>query len=213
MLWFHRICAVMFKEIRQLSRDRLTFGMVVMLPLIQLLLFGYAINNNIRNVHIGIVDDANTFASRSIVESIRATQVVEPVAVYSSMQEAERAIQVGEIRAALYLPQDVDQRLMRRHQPVGQWIVDASDNVVSSALLNLREMPLNELGRERIRELSIPTIETVLYYNPERLTPVNIVPGMLAVILTMTMILFTSIAIVREKERGNLELLITTPVR
>lgn len=213
MLWFNRICAVMFKEIRQLSRDRLTFGMVVMLPLIQLLLFGYAINNNIRNVHIGIVDDANTFASRSIVESIRATQVVEPVAVYSSMQEAERAIQVGEIRAALYLPQDVDRRLMRRNQPVGQWIVDASDNVVSNALLNLREMPLNELGRERIRELSVPTFETVLYYNPERRTAVNIVPGMLAVMLTMTMILFTSIAIVREKERGNLELLITTPVR
>lgn len=213
MLWFHRICAVMLKEFRQLSRDRLTFGMVVMLPLIQLLLFGYAINNNIRNVHVGIVDDANTFVSRSIIDSIRATQVVQPIAVYDSIQEAERAIRTGDIRAALYLPHDVDQHLSQGTQPVGQWIVDASDNVVSSALLNLREMPLTELGRERIRELSVPTFETVLYYNPERRTAVNIVPGMLAVMLTMTMILFTSIAIVREKERGNLELLITTPVR
>lgn len=213
MLWFGRSCAVMFKEFRQLSRDRLTFGMVVMLPLIQLLLFGYAINNNIRNVHIGVVDDANTFASRSIIESVRATQVVQLMAVYSSVQEAERAIRIGEIRAVLYLPEDVDQRLTHSWQPVGQWIVDASDNVVSSALLNLRQMPLTELGRERIRQLSVPTFETVLYYNPERRTPINIVPGLVAVILTMTMILFTATAIVREKERGNLELLITTPVR
>src|SRR5690606_37635625 len=96
---------------------------------------------------------------------------------------------------------------------LGQWIVDASDNIVSSALLGLRDMPLAEVIRQPVRVARPVTFETVLYFNPERRTPVNIVPGMLAVMLTMTMILFTSIAIVREKERGNIELLITTPVR
>lgn len=213
MFWLSRITAVMLKEFRQLSRDRLTFGMVVMLPLIQLLLFGYAINNNIRNVQVGIVDLANSSASRNIVATMQATQVVAPVAAFTSVQAAEQAIRVGDIRAALVLPADLEQRLSQTDRPLGQWIVDASDNVVSSALLNLRDMPLNDLQRNYFDTMRAPRFETVLYYNPERRTPVNIVPGMLAVMLTMTMILFTSIAIVREKERGNIELLITTPVR
>lgn len=217
MSWINRIAAVMLKEFRQLSRDRLTFGMVVMLPLIQLLLFGYAINNNVRNIQVGIVDDANSFASRSIIDAVQATQVVVPVEQYLSIHEAEAGIRSGKVQAVLYLPENLDQRLQRREQgrpeALAQWIVDASDNVVSSALLGLRNMPLTELGRERGVQRMPTAFETVLYYNPERRTPVNIVPGMLAVILTMTMILFTSIAIVREKERGNMELLITTPVR
>lgn len=213
MLWLSRISAILFKEFRQLSRDRLTFGMVVMLPLIQLLLFGYAINNNVRNIHIGIVDDALSFASRSIIEAVQATQVVNPVAHYLSVQEAEQGITAGEVRAVLYLPEDLEQRMARGDQPLGQWIVDSSDNIVASALLGLRAMPLTELQRGLPRQAGPVTFETVLYFNPERRTPVNIVPGLLAVILTMTMILFTSTAIVREKERGNLELLITTPVR
>lgn len=212
MEWLSRINAIMLKEFRQLSRDRLTLGMMVMLPLIQLLLFGYAINNNIRNIHVGIVDDANSFASRSIIEALRGTQVVKPVAHYRSVQAAEYGIKIGQVQAVLYLPDNLEQRLAQGEQALGQWIVDGSDNIVSSALLGLANMPLTELRRGQART-SPNTFETVLYYNPERRTSVNIVPGMLAIILTMTMILFTSIAIVREKERGNMELLITTPVR
>src|SRR5690606_19341718 len=155
MLWFGRICAVMFKEFRQLSRDRLTFGMVVMLPLIQLLLFGYAINNNIRNIHIGIVDDANSFVSRGVIEAVQASQVVTPTVRYFSIQEAEQGIRVGEVRAVLYLPENLEQRIAQRHQgsnhALGQWIVDASDNIVSSALLGLRDMPLAEVIRQPVR--------------------------------------------------------------
>ncbi len=213
MPWLSRISAVMFKELRQLARDRLNFGLVVMIPLIQLLLFGYAINNNIRGIPVGIVDDANSFASRSIIDAVRATQVVQPVAWYLSVQEAELGITAGEVRAVLYLPENLEQRLARGEQALAQWIVDGSDNIVSSALLNLRDMPLTELQRKPVRLAAPPTFESVLYFNPERRTPVNIVPGLLAVILTMTMILFTATAIVREKERGNMELLITTPVR
>lgn len=213
MIHFSRISAVMFKELRQLSRDRLTFGVMVLIPLIQLLLFGYAINNNIRSIPVGIIDEAGSFASRSIVDATRATQVIDPVARYSSIQEAERGITSGEVRAVLYLPRDLEQRLAERDRALGQWIVDGSDNIVASALLNLRDMPITELERGKRWQTPPETFETVLYFNPERRTPVNVVPGLLAVILTMTMILFTATAIVREKERGNLELLITTPVR
>jgi ABC-2 type transport system permease protein len=214
MRFLSRINAIMFKEFRQLSRDKLTFGMVVMIPLIQLLLFGYAINNNIRNIHVGVVDEAQSFASRSIIAAVQATQVVELVEHYRSVQEAEAAVTAGAVRAVLYLPHNLEQRLANpaSRQSAGQWIVDGSDNIVSSALLGLRNMPLAELQRLPV-QAAVPTFETVLYFNPERRTPVNIVPGLLAIILTMTMILFTATAIVREKERGNLELLITTPVR
>ena len=214
MKFLGRIAAITVKEFRQLSRDRLTFGMVVMIPLIQLLLFGYAINNNIRNINVGLVDEANSFASRSIIAAVKATQVVNVVADYHSVQEAEAAITAGKVRAVLVLPNDLEQRAANRAslQPLGQWLIDGSDNIVSSALLGLRNMPLQELQRNSI-QMSVPTFEAVLYFNPERRTPVNIVPGLLAVILTMTMILFTATAIVREKERGNIELLITTPLR
>ncbi|MEX0902379.1 MAG: ABC transporter permease [Pseudohongiellaceae bacterium] len=204
-----RISAIMFKEFRQLSRDRLTFGMVVMIPLIELLLFGYAINSNIRHISAGILDEAPSSASRMLVETVRATQVVNFTEAYLTVQEAEAAITAGRVRTVLVLPRDLEQRAASA-LPLGQWLVDASDNIVASAIIGLRTMPIDFL-QQSVRAPA-PTFETVLYFNPERRTPVNIVPGLLAVILTMTMILFTSTAIVREKERGNLELLITTPL-
>jgi ABC-2 type transport system permease protein len=208
-----RISAIMFKEFRQLSRDRLTFGMVVMIPLIQLLLFGYAINTNIRNIDVGVFDAAQSSASRQLIAAVRATQVVNLAESYTSIQQAEAAITAGRVRAVLVLPRDLEQRAVNTASklPLGQWLVDGSDNIVAGAILGLRNMPSGLQPGSQLQ--APPTFEVVLYFNPERRTPVNIVPGLLAVILTMTMILFTSTAIVREKERGNLELLITTPLR
>lgn len=213
MQFFPRISAITFKEFRQLSRDRLTFGMVVMIPLIQLLLFGFAINTNIRNINIGLLDEAHSSASRTIIETVLATQVVNLVESYTSIQEAETAITAGRVRAVLVIPYNLEQRVANTASalPLAQWLVDGSDNIVASALLGLRNLPLKLQTQGQVQ--SPPPFEVVLYFNPERRTPVNVVPGLLAVILTMTMILFTSTAIVREKERGNLELLITTPVR
>ncbi|MDG2174766.1 MAG: ABC transporter permease [Gammaproteobacteria bacterium] len=220
-----RISAITFKEFKQLSRDKLTFGMVVMIPLIQLLLFGYAINTNVRNIPAGIYDESQTFASRSIAAAVAATQVVNFIAVYDSVQAAEQSITNGEVRAVLVLPRDLDQRLAQSQlvacassaagdmepRALGQWLVDGSDTIVASTIRGLRTMPLTELSRGSALPPA-PTFEVALYFNPEQRTAVNIVPGLLAIILTMTMILFTSTAIVRERERGNLELLITTPV-
>ncbi|WP_256389432.1 ABC transporter permease [Vibrio vulnificus] len=207
----HRMKAIMVKEFRQLSRDRITFGMVVMIPLIQLLLFGYAINTDIRDIPVAVVDQSESTAGRILTESVKVTQVVSVTQRYATAEEAEQAIQDGIVRAALILPNDLTQR-MAQGRPLGQWIVDGSDTMISAAILGLQTMPLTDFDFQ-IRPKPTQIFEVALYYNPSRRSAVNIVPGLLGVILTMTMILFTSAAIVRERERGNLELLITTPVR
>ncbi|WP_174269662.1 ABC transporter permease [Vibrio scophthalmi] len=205
-----RMKAIMVKEIRQLSRDRITFGMVVMIPLIQLLLFGFAINTDVRNIPIAVVDQSQSAAGRVITESVRVTQVVDITQRFATPQQAEQAIQDGQVRAALILPSDLTQR-MAQGRELGQWIVDGSDTMISHAIMALQSMPLTDFDFE-IRPPAQKTFEVALFYNPTQRSAVNIVPGLLGVILTMTMILFTSAAIVRERERGNLELLITTPI-
>lgn len=218
-----RIRAVAFKELKELSRDRLTFGMIVMVPLVQLLLFGYAINTDVRHVPAALVDMSNTSHSRAAAAAVEAAQVARFIVHLHSVADAEAAITRGEVKAALILPQDFVQRLDAHAplrpsprdlpvRPVGQWLVDASDTMVASAIKSLRVMPMDEVRGLRLARQQ-PSFEMVLYFNPEQRAAVNIVPGLLAVILTMTMILFTAAAIVREREQGNMEFLITTPVR
>ncbi|WP_170362700.1 ABC transporter permease [Ruegeria arenilitoris] len=222
-----RITAVLKKELLQLRRDRMTFAMVVMIPLIQLLLFGYAINTNLRHVPVALVDQSRTELSRTLAQIVQATQVVTITEELTSPQEAERAITESRVRAALIIPQDVSQRLARSpsvglglpdatnqtsSRPVAHWIVDGSDTMVASAIKSLRTMPLTELLKQPPNR-QVPTFEVTLYFNPEQRSAVNIVPGLVGVILTMTMILFTSAAIVRERERGNMEMLINTPIK
>jgi ABC-2 type transport system permease protein len=222
-----RIYAILSKELTQLKRDKMTFGMVVMIPLIQLMLFGYAINTNIRHIPVGVVDQSETGLSRVLIQTISATQVVKFTEKYIDVKQAEAAIASAEVRAVLVIPKDVSQRLVRHSavgfgsppstdmetsRPVAQWMVDGSDTMIAAAIKSLGNMPLTELLSKPANR-NTPTFEVALFYNPEQRTAVNIVPGLVAVILTMTMIMFTSAAIVRESERGNMEMLITTPVR
>lgn len=227
MISARRIAAVLRKELLQLRRDRMTFAMVIMIPLIQLLLFGYAINTNLRHVPVAVVDQSQTELSRMLTQMVQATQVVTVTEHLTTPQEAERAITQSRVRAALIIPRDVSQRLARSpsvglglpnstdqtsSRPVAHWIVDGSDTMVASAIKSLRTMPLTELLRLPANR-QVPTFEVALYFNPEQRSAVNIVPGLVGVILTMTMILFTSAAIVREHERGNMEMLINTPIK
>lgn len=222
-----RIRAIVAKELTQLKRDRMTFGMIVMIPLIQLMLFGYAINTNIRHIPVGVVDFSNSGLSRILIQTIAATQVVKFTHTFDDVEQAQAAIANAEIRAVLIIPEDVGQRLVRHptvgfglppssdeetSRPVAQWLADGSDTIIAGAIKSLRSMPLVEL-LDKPPNRNTPTFEVALLYNPEQRTVVNIVPGLVAIILTMTMIMFTSAAIVRERERGNMEMLITTPVR
>ncbi|MGL5360220.1 MAG: ABC transporter permease [Shewanella sp.] len=219
-MW-RRMWAIVVKELRQLSRDRMTFGMIVMIPLVQLMLFGYAINTDARHLPAGLVNLSDSAYSRALVQAVSATQVVDFKRHYFSAAEAEEAITRGEVKAVLLLPRDLDERIVRhpsvasQHylaEPIGQWLVDGSDTVVASSIRSLRQLPLDDILERPIKTPSA-TFEVVQYFNPEQRSVVNIVPGLLGVILTMTMVMFTSAAIVREREQGNMEFLITTPVR
>jgi ABC-2 type transport system permease protein len=222
-----RIAAIFFKELNQLRRDRMTFGMVIMIPLIQLILFGYAINTNIRDIPVAVVDHSQTGLSRILIQMVQASRVVTVTEQLTSVEEAQAAIKAARVRAAFILPEDLAKRISRSpsvglgspastdeetSRPVAQWIVDGSDTMIAGAIKGLRNMPLSELFRQPPNR-STPTFEVALFFNPEQRTAVNIVPGLVGIILTMTMIMFTSAAIVRERERGNMEMLINTPVR
>jgi len=215
-----RIAAVSGKEFPQLSRDRMTFGMIIVIPLVQLLLFGYAINTVVRDIPVAVVDLSGSAAARAITEQVRVSQVVNIVSQLDTPAQAEAAVIAGEVRAALIFPPDLPRRIAQG-ETTGQWLVDGSDTMVSSALLALRSMPLKLSPGvpEGAYQAPQPSFEVSLFFNPERLSAVNIVPGLTAVVLTMTMILFTALALVQERERelelelGNMELLITTPVR
>ncbi|MFC6686524.1 ABC transporter permease [Jhaorihella thermophila] len=227
MTSLRRIWAILRKELVQLRRDRTTAALILMIPQIQLILFGYAINTNVRHIPVAVVDQSRTGLSRALIQMVEATQVVDVTLRLPTVQEARRAVRASRVRAVLILPPDLDARVARSPaanmgqpdstefasaRPVGQWIVDASDTMVAGAIKGLRLMPLAELFRQPPNR-QVPTCEVALFSNPEQRTEVNVVPGLVGIILTMTMIMFTSAAIVRERERGNMEMLINTPVR
>jgi len=203
-----RIFAVVLKEVRQLRRDRLTFGMIVGIPVMQLLLFGYAINTDVRHLSAGVVDLSATAASRQLVMDLANTQVIDINHQLADVDELKRLMRAGKIAVGIYIPGDFERRLQQPERAAVQLLIDGSDNIVQGAATLLARA-----GRTSPYNDQPPLMEVRSYYNPERRSPVNTVPGLIGVILTMTMTLFTAIAIVRERERGNLELLITTPVR
>jgi ABC-2 type transport system permease protein len=209
--FFARVLAVAGKELRQLRRDKLTGGMIVGIPLIQILIFGYGINFDVRHIRAGVTDYAHTAASRALISELEATQVVEFVERPADVLALRRRIAAGAISAGLYIPADFERRRLGTDRPMAQLMIDGSEPGVEGALRALASMPLTLRAAEPMQPQR--PIEVLTEYNPERRTAVQIVPALIGVILNMTMVIFTAIALVRERERGNLELLITTPVK
>jgi ABC-2 type transport system permease protein len=212
MNW-RRLFAVMQKEVRQLRRDRISLGMILGIPVMQLILFGYAINLNLRGLTAGIADQANTAASRALVMDMVASGVIAPKLAATSPQQLTDALRRGQISIGVVIPPDFEARRFDGREAV-QVLVDGSDTVVQSAAVQLAQLPLDTTPTANTRPLNLSKgqISVVSFYNPQRRSAVNIVPGLIGVILTMTMVLFTGVAIVRERERGNMELLIVTPI-
>lgn len=205
-----RLLAVTRKEIRQMRRDRLTFAMIFGMPLMQLLLFGYAINMDVRNLKTAIADQANTSLSREFVQQLSQTQVTQFVEAVETTAQLEALMRAGKVSVAIAIPPDFDRRVLDNRRAAAHILVDGSDPTIGGIVDALRDMPLQF---DTMPDIERPTlIEVRNYYNPEGRTPVNVIPGLIGVILTMTMMLFTAVSIVRERERGNLELLINTPV-
>ncbi len=206
MDFIKRLFAIVVKEVRQLRRDRLTASMIIGIPTIQLLLFGFAINMDVRHLRAAVVDQANTGASRAVAAQLEQVQVVDVVYRMPTPAPLDSLFRSGEISVAIVIPPDYEQRLAQHDQSVLQLVVDGSDPVIQQAARQLAALPLGDTSAR-------VNVESLNLYNPERRSAINTVPGLIGVILTMTMVLFTAVAIVRERERGNLELLITTPVR
>jgi ABC-2 type transport system permease protein len=210
-----RLQAVMVKELRQMRRDRISLAMIIGIPVLQLVLFGYAINLNLRGLDAGIADQANTAASRALVMDMVATGVIDPGYAATAPQELMEQLRRGRISVGVVIPPDFERRRFEGREAV-QVLVDGSDTVVQAAAQQLAQVPLDSAraspGPPGAAGAGRGQVSVVSFYNPERRSAVNIVPGLIGVILTMTMVLFTAVAIVRERERGNMELLIATPV-
>jgi len=211
-----RLWAIMLKELRQLRRDRITLAMIIGIPVMQLLLFGYAINLNLRHLDAGIADQANSAASRALVQDMVATGVIAPRAQAYTPDQLMEALRRGRISVGIVIPADFERRRYEGREAV-QVLVDGSDTVVQSAAIQLAQVPLDTRPTSNtrpLREGSIASgpVSVISFYNPQRRSAVNIVPGLIGVILTMTLAMFTAVAVVRERERGNMELLIATPV-
>lgn len=206
-----RLFAVFRKELRQLSRDKLTFAMIIGIPTLQLLLFGFAINMDIRHLPAAVMDEANTWRSRELIAELASSQVLEFSHRVASPQQIDDLLRTGKIEAAVVIPADFENRLETGDRAVWQVMVDGADQSVQAAARQLAAFPLESL-RGSSRGPAVRPVEIVNFYNPERRAQINTVPGLIGVILTMTMTIFTGMAIVRERERGNMEMLIATPL-
>ena len=215
-----RIVAVLRKEFVQLRRDRLTFAMMLGVPIMQLVLFGYAINGDPRQLPTAIVASDNSPFVRSIVRAAENTGYFKVVATVSD-GDAEHLIASGQVQFALVFPADFSRRLLRGEHPALAVYADATDPAATGpAVAALAALP----GRALADELKGPLaslrpsgqpFEVMVHrrYNPEGLTAYNVVPGLMGVILTMTLVMMTAMAMTRERERGTLENLLATPVR
>lgn len=206
-----RVAAIMLKEVRQLARDRLTFGMIIGIPLLQILLFGYAINYDVRDLAAAVVDEARTSGSRALAADLAASGVVAFRNPSPSVADLRSRMSAGEVSVGIVIPRDFERRRLDGDRPVAQILLDGSEPMVDAVGRSLAQAPLPR--RAGLREARPATFELLTEYNPERRTAVQVVPALVGAILHMTMVIFTAVAVVRERERGNLELLITTPIR
>ncbi|HEX6603311.1 MAG TPA: ABC transporter permease, partial [Sphingomicrobium sp.] len=218
-----RIAAVLAKEFTQLVRDRLTYAMIIGVPVIQLLLFGYAINSDPRHLPTAVlVQDHGQFA-RSVLGALDRSDYFDIRHVARSPAEMDDLIERGDVQFAVTIPGDFSRRVVRRDNPQILVEADASDPAATGgAVAALAALPQYALMHDLKGPLAGAApkpaeqpFEVVVQrrYNPESVTAYNIVPGLVATILTMTLVMMTALAMTREVERGTMETLLSTPVR
>jgi ABC-2 type transport system permease protein len=215
-----RVVAIARKEVVQLRRDRLTFAMIVGIPILQLLLFGYVINTDPKALPTAVVDYDRSDMTRSITQSLANTGYYAMTPAQSET-EADRRLARGDAQFALVFPPDFTRRLLRGERPGALVAADATDPAATgNALAALTQLGAQALAHDltgTLAPLATPpapfSVVVQRRYNPEGITQYNIVPGLLGVILQMTMVMMTAFAVTRERERGTFENLLATPVR
>jgi ABC-2 type transport system permease protein len=206
-----RIFAVIKKELLQLRRDRLTFAMIVGIPVMQMLLFGFAINTDVRNLTAAVADQSRSHLSRQFLAELGQSQVLNFRYQVDTAGELEALLRAGKISVGVFIPTDFDRRSLDPRRSAAQFLVDGVDPTILGVANQLRNIPLR-FDSVRAAAKEAATIEVRPYYNPERRSAIFVIPGLIGIILTLTMMLFTAVAVVREREHGNLELLINTPI-
>lgn len=236
---WRRVVSIARKELRQLMRDQLTMGFVVGVPILQLALFGYAINQDVRHAETAVVDQSNTYASRTLAGELQATQTFDIVEYVATEAQGRAMLHEGDVKVVVIIPPDFSRRYYRGRGAEISFLVDATDPTLARAVqaasqgleshLNSTEQAFSLGGGQgalrsvRAGRLTFSVrpelvqeapwrFSVLTYFNPELRTPVFVVPALLGVILTTTMILMTALSIVRERERGTFEFLIATPV-
>jgi ABC-2 type transport system permease protein len=215
-----RVAAVMIKEFKQLTRDRLTYAMMLGLPVIQLLLFGYAINTEPRHLPTAVLVQEDSVLARSIVSGLAHSAYFDLAAQARSPAELDEMIRQGRVQFAVTIPGDFTRRVARGEHAQILVEADATDpSATGGAVAALAALPTQALvhdlkGALKPRGQDVPPFEVVVHarYNPESITAYNIVPGLLGVILSMTLVMMTSLSVTRETERGTMESLLATPV-
>jgi ABC-2 type transport system permease protein len=218
---WRRFVAVLRKEFVQMRRDRLTFAMIAGIPILQLVLFGYAINTDPKRLPTAVVSADESVFSRSLVWGLQNTGYFQVSRRLASEAEADRLLELGVVQFVVHIPVDFSRKLIRGERPALLVEADATDPAATSnavnALIALSETVLERdlTGSLQALKNAPPPFELRVQrrYNPEGITQYNIVPGLMGVILTMTMVMMTALAVTRERERGTMENLLATPVR
>jgi len=218
---FHRLWAIVLKEFIQMKRDRVTFAMMVGIPLMQLMVFGFAINADPKHLPTAIrAADQGPFA-RTFVAALKNSGYFTLVREAATEDEARQLLQLGDVQFVINIPGDFSRRLLRGEQPTVLIEADASDPAATGpAIAAARTLAASVFARDlpgplaRLRGTDGPVdFQIHAHYNPENITQYNVVPGLMGVVLTMTMVVITALAITRERERGTMENLLATPVR
>ena len=214
-----RLFAMLRKEWVQMRRDRATVGLTVMLPLIQLFLFGYAINANPRHLPTGLITAEHSTYERTLVAALQNTRYFD-IQPFASEDAAEQALARGDVLFVLNIPPDFSRRIDRGEQPQVLMDADATDpTAIANATAAVVALNATVLNRDLPVAMRVqppqPPFQIVLHarYNPEQVTALNIVPGLIGLILTVSTLVMTSLAITRERESGTMENLLAMPVR
>jgi len=210
------LAPMLWKEFVQMRRDRFTLGMMIGLPAIQLLLFGFAIRTEVRHLPTVVLDQSRTTESRAFVDAVRNTGNFDIVGTIGSRDDLRKKIERGDARAGVVIPPDFETDIKRRRTAEAQVIVDAADPLASSAAISGAALA----GQARSTALEPPGARRPLpidvrvrpWYNPGLESAIYIVPGIIGLLLTLTLLMITAMALVRERERGTLEQLIVTPI-
>ena len=216
----HRFFAILLKEFIQMRRDRLTFAMMVAIPMVQLILFGYAINSNPKHLPTAVFAADNSPFSRTLIWGLRNSSYFDITREAHSAAEIQRWLAEGSVQFAVTVPVDFSRQLLRGEKPDLLLEADATDpSAVGFATAAVSQLATTVVNRDLIGPLtklraSAPPFNLITHqhYNPESISQYNIVPGLIGVMLTMTMIIITGLAITRERERGTMENLLSTPV-